>query len=199
MKKFVLVLSVVVLVAALAISAHAEPSGMESSRAVSFGLGGGVSVPVNNAQDAFNNGFSGQGFVRFNLKGLQFAPRLDFTFSKFDLNSAKLTTPGASGTGQMFAGLANLQLMFKAGPVRPYIVAGVGAYNVKTDVTGVPNTTSTTDTRFGVNGGGGVLLKLGHAVSAYVEGRIDNVYTDTGGFLDTAQIQVVPVTFGIVF
>ena len=199
MKKFLLVLSVAVLGAAVAVSAYAEPSGMESTRAVSFGLGGGVSVPVSDAKDAFKNGFSGQGFVRFNLKGLQFAPRLDFTFSSFDLSSAKLATPGASGTGQLFAGLANLQVMFNVGPVRPYVIAGVGVYNVKTDVTGVPNTSSSTDTRFGVNGGGGVLLKLGHAVSAYIEGRIDNVYTDTGGFLNTSQIQVVPVTFGVVF
>jgi hypothetical protein len=66
-------------------------------------------------------------------------------------------------------------------------------------VTGVPNTSSTSDTRFGVNGGGGVLFKFGRAVSAYVEGRIDNVYTDTGGFINTSQVQVVPVTFGVVF
>jgi opacity protein-like surface antigen len=199
MSKVVLLISVAVLGATLAVSAQAEPSGMESTRAVSFGLGGGVSVPVSDAKDAFNNGFSGQGFVRFNLKGLQFAPRLDFTFSRFDVSSAQLATPGASGTSQIFAGLANLQMMFNVGPVRPYIIAGVGAYNLKTDVTGVPNTSSTSDTRFGVNGGGGVLFKLGRAVSAYVEGRIDNVYTDTGGFINTSQVQVVPVTFGVVF
>jgi opacity protein-like surface antigen len=199
MKRIVQLVSVAALGAAIAASAHAEPSGMESTRTVSFGLGGGVSVPVSDAKDAFNNGFSGQGFVRFNLKGMQFAPRLDFTFSKFDLSSAKLATPGASGTGQMFAGLANLQMMFSAGPIRPYLIAGLGVYNIKTDPTGVPNVSSTTDTRFGINGGGGVLLKLGHTLSGYVEGRIDNVYTDTGGFINTSQIQVVPVTFGVVF
>jgi opacity protein-like surface antigen len=90
-------------------------------------------------------------------------------------------------------------MMFKAGPIRPYIIAGLGLYNLKTDPTGVPNVSSKSDTRFGINGGGGVLLRLGQTLSGYVEGRIDNVYTDTGGFVNASQVQVVPVTFGIVF
>ena len=85
------------------------------------------------------------------------------------------------------------------GPVRPYIMAGVGAYNFKTDVSGIPGATSATDTRFGVSGGGGLVVKMGSVVSAYVEGHIDNVFSDKGGFVNAKQIQVVPVTFGIVF
>jgi hypothetical protein len=40
-------------------------------------------------------------------------------------------------------------------------------------------------------------LKLG-AISAYVEGRVDNVYTEAG-MIDSNSIQVVPVTFGVTF
>jgi len=180
-------------------AAHAQPPGMEYSRIVSFGLGGGVSVPVNNARDAFKNGFSGQGYLRLNLKALPIVPRLDFTFSQFDVDSVQFATPGASGTGQIFAGVANLQFfLLQGGPIRPYVVAGVGAYNVKTDITGVPNASSTSDLRLGVNGGAGVVVRLGRLISAYAEGRVDNVFTERG-VIDTEQIQVVPVTFGIVF
>jgi hypothetical protein len=153
-----------------------------------------VSVPVSDAKDAFKNGVSGQGFVRFNLKALPISPRLEFSFSKFDLDEVQV---GSTGTEQIMSGLASVQFYLMHGPVRPYIIAGIGAYNTKTDTEGV-NATSTTATDFGINGGAGLVVRLGSLVSAYAEGRVDNVYT-TAGFIDTNQIQVVPVTFGPVF
>jgi hypothetical protein len=35
-------------------------------------------------------------------------------------------------------------------------------------------------------------------ISGYIEGRVDNVYTEKG-VIDTDQIQLVPVTFGLTF
>ena len=171
---------------------------LSSNRIVSFGVGGGVSVPVSDAKDAFKNGYNGQGFVRLNLKFLPIAPRLDFTFSKFNLDDTKV---GTTGTGQVLAGLANFQMyLMHAGPIRPYIVAGVGAYNVKTvaDASGSVAESEVSDTRFGVNGGAGVVLKFGSLFSLYGEGRVDNVFTDKG-LIQSDQIQVVPVSFGLVF
>jgi len=185
----------------LAPVAHAQlgMAGAAGHRLVSFGIGGGVSVPVSDAKDAFNTGFNGQGFVRLNLNALPIQPRVDFTFSRFDISDAQLATPGASGTGQIFAGLANLQYsILPTGPIRPYIVAGIGAYNTKTDVTGIPSYANTSSTDFGINGGAGITFKLGNLVSGYVEGRVDNVYTKKG-LKNSDQIQVVPVTFGLVF
>ena len=166
-----------------------------SNRIVSIGLGGGVSVPLSDAKDAFKTGFNGQGFVRFNVRMLPVTPRLDFTFSHFNLDDAKV---GNTGTGQVLAGLANFQMyLIHGGPIRPYIVAGIGAYNLKTTVDNVANGETST-TRFGVNGGGGLLLRFGSLFSAYAEGRVDNVYTDKG-LIAANQVQVVPVTFGVVF
>jgi len=171
---------------------------MGSNRIVSFGIGGGVSVPVSDARDAFKTGFNGQGFVRLNLKALPISPRVDFQFQRFNIDDAKFQTPGISGNGQLLAGVANLQyVVMPHGPARPYIVAGLGAYNFKTDVTGIAGA-SKSDTRFGVNGGAGVLFKLTSLVSGFVEGRLDNVFSDKG-FIQSKQVQVVPVTFGVVF
>jgi opacity protein-like surface antigen len=192
-----------ILVLSVAAVAHAQmstaPDQMGSNRLISIGIGGGVSVPVSDAKDAFKNGYNGQGFVRFNLHGMPIQPRIDFTFSKFDVKDVKLQTPGASGTGQIFAGIANIQYaLMRSGPVRPYIVGGVGAYNSKTDLSGVPNVSNSSSTDFGINAGAGVVFKLGSMVSGYAEGRIDNVYSSKG-FINSDQVQVVPVTFGIVF
>jgi hypothetical protein len=189
-------LSVLVLMCFGSAARAMDPSQMESPRMISFGIGGGVAVPVADAKDAFKTGFNGQGFVRFNLHGLPIQPRLEFSLSHFDINEAKV---GTTGTGQVAAGLANLEFpLINAGMIRPYIVAGLGAYNVKTELDNVQSTGNTSDLKFGVNGGAGVILHFGHTISAYAEGRVDNVFTDQG-VIDTKQIQVVPVTFGVVF
>ena len=186
----------------LASVAHAQMGGaadMGSGRLISIGIGGGVSVPMSDTKDAFKTGFNGQGFVRFNLHQLPIMPRVDFTFSRFDIDAVKLKSPGASGTGQIFAGIANLQYsLMHTGPIRPYIVAGLGAYNMKTDVTGIPSVSGTSSTDFGINAGAGVVFKLGSMVSGYIEGRMDNVYSNKG-LVNADQVQVVPVTFGLVF
>jgi opacity protein-like surface antigen len=131
--KFARILFVPIAVLSLSAVAHAQmnpPADMGSNRLVSIGIGGGVSVPVSDASDAFETGFNGQGFVRFNLHQLPIQPRVDFTFSKFDIKDVELQTPGASGTGQIFAGIANVQYsLMHSGMFRPYIVAGLGAYS----------------------------------------------------------------------
>jgi len=168
-----------------------------SDRLVTFALGGGVSVPVSDAKDAFKNGFNGQGFVRLNLHQLPISPRLDFTYQSFDLKSAKLVAPAGggtpSGTGKVFAGVANVQVPLMKGPIQPYVVAGLGAYNLSTDVNG----SSSSKTQFGVNGGLGATLKV-KTVSLYAEGRIDNLFTSNGP-VNTKNIQLIPVTFGIMY
>ena len=163
-------------------------------RFVTVGVGGGMSVPVSDAGDAFKNGYNLQAFARLNVPKLPVIPRFDLDFSKFDLDDAQMGVPG---TGQILAGLANLQIsVLPLGPVRPYVIAGLGAYNLKTETEGV-TPTSVTDTHFGINGGAGVTLHLG-MINGYIEGRIDNVFTEKG-VIDTKQVQVVPVTLGLTF
>ena len=165
-----------------------------AQRFVTVGVGGGMSVPVNDAGTAFNNGFHMQGFARLNMPSLPVMPRFDLNFSRFDLNEAQLGIPGPS---QILSGLANLQMtVLPLGPVRPYVIAGLGAYHLKTETEGI-SPSSISNTRFGINGGAGVALRLGR-INGFVEGRVDNVFTEKG-MIDEDQIQVVPVTFGLTF
>jgi opacity protein-like surface antigen len=161
---------------------------------VTLGVGGGMSVPVSDASDAFKSGFNVQGFARLNVPKLPVIPRFDLNFSRFDLDDTQIGVPG---TSQIIAGLANLQIsVLPLGPVRPYVIAGLGAYNLNVKTEGT-SPTSVSDTRFGINGGAGVALQFGK-INGYVEGRVDNVYTEKG-MIDSQQIQVVPVTFGLTF
>ncbi len=173
-------------------------------RMFTFGIGGGVAVPVSNAADALKNGFHGLGYARVTIPGTGLSAGVNVSFQRFDLKDAKVTAPSLPGgtaststaSSDMLAGLGDLKFaLIPRGPVRPYLTAGLGAYNLRTDA---PGGGTSSDTRFGINGGAGVDVSLGR-IRAFVQGRVDNVYTSSGGVIDTQSIQVVPVTLGLEF
>ena len=192
MKTILRSMVVLAVLASIPVTASAQVGVVK--RLVTVGVGGGMSVPVSDAGDAFNNGFHMQGFARLNVPKLPVMPRFDLNFSHFAFDGAQTGVPG---TSQILAGLANLQIsVLPLGPVRPYVIAGLGAYHLATQTEGL-TPTSVAGTHFGINGGAGVSLHLG-MINGYVEGRVDNVYTEKG-VIDTDQIKVVPVTFGLTF
>jgi len=124
------------------------------------------------------------------------------SFQRFDLKDARVSTGGgapiaASGSSDLLGGLGDLKYELMPGPIRPYITLGLGAYNLKETTTGT-GASSASKTHFGVNGGVGVSARIA-GISAFVQGRIDNVYSDTGGVINAKSVQVVPVTLGIEF
>lgn len=192
MKSMIPAIAVVIAIVATPLVASAQVG--LAQRFVTVGVGGGMSVPVSEAGNAFDNGFNLQGFARLNVPSLPVMPRFDLNFSKFDFNEAQTAIPG---TNQILAGLANLQFtVLPMGPLKPYLIAGVGAYHLKVETEGV-SPSSISDTKFGINGGAGLAFSLGR-LNGYVEGRVDNVFTEKG-MIDDDQIQVVPVTFGLTF
>jgi opacity protein-like surface antigen len=194
MKTMLRSIAMLAVLVSLPVAASAQMGALSPMRLVTFGVGGGLSVPVSDAGDVFKNGFNVQGFARLNLPKLPVMPRFDLSFSQFDLDDAQVGVPG---TWQILAGLANVQIgILPFGPVRPYVVAGLGGYNLKTETEGA-TPTSESSFRFGVNGGAGIAIQLG-VINGYVEGRLDNVFTEEG-MIDTDQIQVIPVTFGLSF
>lgn len=197
---------VLLLAAALASPASAQ-NAAPSNRIVSFGIGGGVTVPVDDAKDAFENGFNGHGFVRLNLPMVPIQPRFDFSFQKMNIKDVSFVDPALAAGGtynegeqRVLAGLAQAQLsLIKAGPIQPYIVLGVGFANMNTKLEGDPGTDNVSDnvTQLAVNGGGGFNLKLG-PVSGFIEARLDNIVSDNK-LVDFKSIKLVPVSFGLVF
>ena len=166
-------------------------------RLVQIGFGGGVSVPVSDAKNAFKSGFHGQGMVRWNLPKMPLSLRGTLGYERLDLKSV---AGGATGSGSILSGLGNVTLAFPVGPVKPYILAGLGAFNTRTNVSGTPGTSQT---KFGIDGGVGLEFRLG-ALSGFIEGKLQNIYTDKGfssalGSAKAFSTQIIPVTFGIFF
>jgi hypothetical protein len=170
-----------------------------------FGIGGGVAVPVSDAKDALKNGFNGLAYARVRVPIVGMSAGVSVAFQRLDLKDATVSTATGSqvpvtGSTDVLGGLGDLRYDLMQGAIHPYITLGLGVYNLKTDYNYSATGTSGSEsgTHFGVNGGAGVSLRFG-AVSGYVQGRIDNVYTDTGGVIDTKSVQVIPVTVGLEF
>ena len=172
--------------------AQAEPA-----LSVSFGIGGGLSVPVRATKDAFQNGFNGDAFVRLDFGRLPLSVRADVTYQSFDLQPLAVGTGTTTGgTGTLLGGLGCAQVYVFSGHVRPYLLAGLGAYNVKVEPGGAA-TVQSNDTRFAVDGGAGLLFTFG-SLSLYAEGRLDRVFTEKG-LLPTDRLDVLPVSCGVIF
>lgn len=193
-------------VAALSAPALAQGRPMlagEEQHMVRVGFGGGVSVPVSDARDAFKDGVNGTGFVLVHLTPTLPALRFAFTYDRFNLKSGATSVAGTgvddAGHSSILGGTVGLKLHLLPGPVRPFVMAGLGAFNVQQLVNATSGgSISTSDTNFGVDGGAGVEIKLGR-LAAFAEGRIQNVYTKNSGLINKSSIQSVPVSFGVMF
>lgn len=169
---------------------------------IRVGFGGGASVPTSHAGDVLKTGVNGQGYLLID-PGMGFpAIRLNLGYTKFNFKNTVLGGVNNTGQSDILSGVGGLSMpLFSLGPIRPYVTAGVGAFNVKDEIeaaeaAGAP-TASTSKLRFGIDGGAGLTLKLGR-LEAFAEGRVQNVYTDQGA-INPKNIQSVPVTFGIIF
>jgi len=164
---------------------------------IRVGFGGGMSVPTSHAADALKNGINGQGYVLFD-PGIGFPLRFNVGYQKFDYKAGGFGANSSTGSSKILSGVAGLSVdLFRAGPVRPYLTAGLGAFNVKDEIATAGATASASTTKFGIDGGGGLALKLGR-LEAFVEGRVQNVYTDHGA-VAAKSIRSIPVTFGVLF
>jgi hypothetical protein len=175
--------------------------GASDQHLLRIGFAGGVVVPTADARNALKNGVQGQGFLLVNLFG--FPLRLNLGYQHFDLAQALTaaqtgTSSGAqSGTSSILGGVAGTQINLLPGPVRPYILAGLGGFNVNNMLNSASGSTSSSQFNFGIDGGAGLAVSLGR-LSAFVEGRVQNVYTNKG-VINARSIQSVPVSFGILF
>jgi opacity protein-like surface antigen len=191
--------------------AQARMNQQGSGRPISFAFGGGASVPIGTYKDALKAGWNGQGSLIFNLPGFPIALRTDLNYNKFTFKKDLPFSPGGAGGGtittsddltqQIIGGLANITIPIPMGPISPYITAGVAGFNIKTKFGDVASgAEDESDTKFAVNGGAGISMKLLGA-SAFIEAKLNNVYTDKKliSNKELKALQFVPVTFGFVF
>jgi len=181
-----------------------------STRPISFAFGGGASVPVGSYKDALKAGWNGQGSLIFNFGGLPLALRADLNYNRFTFKEDLSFSSGGTGgtfttsgdiTQEILGGLANITIPFPMGRITPYVTAGLAGFNITTALgDAVPRADEDSEMKFAVNGGVGLSLRLLGA-SAFIEAKLNNIYTDKK-FISGEELkalQFVPVTFGFVF
>ncbi len=162
----------------------------QAQAGLSLGLGAGAVIPTGNMGDVNSTGWTGQASLRLKPAVSPLGFQLDASYSRMGL-----ATDLVEGNTQMLSGTANAVFAFPSAAVaRPYLIGGVGMYNMKLTVDDV----SGSDTKFGANAGAGVDLKLGSA-SLYAEGRFHAIFSGAvdGQTLEETTAYMIPLTVGL--
>jgi hypothetical protein len=170
---------------------------------LSFGASVGAAVPLGDASDAFNTGFSVDGIVGLRVPTLPVRFRAEVGYTRFGLKTGAfddedLDGGDVSGNTRFISGVANVIYSFPTGPVtvvRPYLIGGVGLYNSRSSVTanagGVSfSANSGSSTNVGFNGGAGVEFPVG-GLSVFGEVRYVSVLTEG------SSTNFVPIRLGV--
>jgi hypothetical protein len=161
-----------------------------------FSLGGGLGIPLSNFDDIAKLGWHGLAAVSFVPTGSPVGIQVDGQFHQFNLDQ---NVVGVSGLkDRLIFGTGDAVFKFKTSEqsaVRPYLIGGVGVYNLKTtgsDNVGTVISTNNSVTKFGINGGAGFDFKAGSA-GLFVEGRFHDIFTSG------KDVNFIPITVGIRF
>ena len=151
-----------------------------------IGFGAGAAVPVGDFADSDKLGWLGQLIAGITGPSGRLGGRIDGAYSR---HSFKGSAPGHDG---LFGGNADVVLNFgtTASKARPYLLAGVGIYNVKSTGTGTVSY-STSETKGAFNGGAGVNIKTRGNMAVFLEGRFVSIRFEGG------SLNFIPLSIGV--
>ena len=164
----------------------------QTAPGVHVGVAAGTGSPAGDTRDTFETGFNGSAFVNWTPSASPVGLRVEGMYHNMGVESQ--ASPD-TGDAEIIAGLAGAVIAPKTGTVKPYAVAGAGAYNVDVDRAGLVGTDGLNSTELGWNAGGGVAFPLGKT-NIFVEARYHSINTEGP---DVERIKLVPVTVGITF
>jgi hypothetical protein len=175
-------------------SAPLAPLAAQETPRPTFGLAGGISFPTGDFGSGFKSGYDISAFVGFHPATSPVGLRLEGMYDRFDAD-------GNNPLGihrNVFAGTGNVILGGTAAPgsIRPYVIAGLGFYNLKVDATNASGASSST--KFGINGGAGLELPLS-GITALLEARIHYVFANNGNTALGYNATFIPVVVGVRF
>jgi hypothetical protein len=174
LRQFFLAASAMALCATVA-SAQARP--------VSLGVTGGASVPTGDRGDGLQTGFNVGGLLEVAPAVSPVGLRLEGGYHRFDYSG------GVNGNDRLITGIANGVVKFPGSVARPYLIGGVGAYNLGGETNG---TSRDSETNIGLNGGVGIDIPLS-GIATFVEARYHTVFRDDRNFT------MLPISVGIRF
>ena len=177
-------------IAAVTSLAFAVPvSAQLASSPARFGIVGGATFPVGNLSDFTSSGWHAGALVDLGLPLVPLGFRVEGTWHQL---GSKDTPNGISPSEKARVLAVTLNATYAFGPqplIKPYIIGGVGGYNVKFEPSGAG---SFSETRFGINLGAGLRVQL-TGFSTFAEIRWHDIFT-TG-----SSVQMLPISVGVTF
>lgn len=178
MKRYALALLAVMALCVVAV----RPATAQSIR---WGVGAGLLMPMGDYGDLDKLGFTGGLGGTYNLPG-GVGIRVDASYGTTKEKSG--VTPHST---KIMGGMASVVYAFGAAGPKPYVMGGLGLYNVKIDVSG----TSASETKVSFGFGAGIAVPMGTGGNRlFAETRYTSV--STSGSSTTFLPIVVGVSFG---
>lgn len=153
----------------------------------SFGFGAGVAFPLGSMRDSFHDGF--QLSASFDARPSQAEPmtlRAEAGYSQFGLRGHAVTRT------HMITAIANVVYERTSTVSHPYVIGGVGFYNIHRPAGPFTGSPASTTTSLGYNLGGGVSFHV-RRLSMMLESRYHKALTDR------ESISFVPIVVGVRF
>lgn len=173
--------------------ALALPAAMpaQTTRPVSIGASGGLSVPTGDLGDRFESGFSLAGHVYFkpaSFTSLRF--RGDVTFDRFSGKGPQSDAVNRSfrSLGVVANAVYDFPMQNTASVIRPYVIGGLGLFNTNESAN---NFDGDSESGIGVQVGGGLQFRLS-GFTTFLEAKFVNVFADSNR-------SYIPITFGVRF
>ena len=160
-----------------------------ASAQIGFGLAAGAAIPLSDYGKLYDTGYHAQASLDLNIPLAPIGFRFDGTLDHFDAKSAAT----AFKSSRIIGGSANVLMGFGAVPLLgPYLIAGVGAFNVNTQPT---VGSSVSSTKLGGNVGAGIRFGLA-GFGVFAETGYHYIQSPATG---ATAPSYVPVMFGISF
>ncbi|NUQ91514.1 MAG: outer membrane beta-barrel protein [Gemmatimonadaceae bacterium] len=179
-KRIMLGVAAAALSLAVAAPAHAQAH---------IGVSAGASFPTGDFGDAVSSGYNVNGIIGVSMPMSPIGFRGEVGWNSFDFKG------GGNDKTRVLNGTANIVIQPSTMmPAKPYIIGGVGAYNVKVSGSTVNALlgSSQSDTKVGFNAGVGLKFGLGD-LATFLEARYVTINTEG------ASLNYIPVSFGITF
>jgi len=144
-----------------------------------FGVAAGAAVPVSDLSNFFSTGFNGTVMLGLNPQLIPLGVRIDGAYNQFALQGGGASLHISSLTG-------NLVYSIPSTGISPYLIGGIGLYNVGGSGGGA------SENDFGWNIGGGVKLPLS-GFDTFLEARYNQAQSSG------TSSKFIPITFGIMF
>jgi len=166
---------------ALALGLFATPglgAQAQPTEGIRFGVGGGLTMPIGDYGDIDKAGWHALGLIQFPISQSPVHLRFDAMYGQTSHDAGGGSTTLTGATGDLLYHLGS-----RASSVRPYVLGGLGFYNV--DFGGV------SESKFAFGLGGGILFSIG-TMHAFLETRYMSVQT-------SPSLTFLPITLGLLF